>query len=92
MDKKGLIEKIAVREGVSLKEAEKFVKTFVETISEGIVEDGVADIYGFAKFEIIATGEKSCRNPKTGETITVPAGEKVKVSLKKAIKDLIIKK
>ena len=90
MNKQGLIEKVAEIKGVSLKEAETSVKAVFTAIAEGIKTDGEADIYGFAKFEIAPVAARRCKNPKTGEYMTVPAGKKVRVSLKKAIKDLAL--
>lgn len=88
MDKNGLIAKIAEVNQITGKDAKKAVDMVLEGIKAGIVEDGIADIYGFAKFSVEDAKERKCKNPQTGDEIVIPACKKVKVALKKAMKDL----
>ena len=44
-------------------------------------------LFGLGTFEVRATKEKMGRNPKTGESIKIPAGRKLVFKAAKGIKD-----
>jgi nucleoid DNA-binding protein len=55
----------------------------VETLLAG----NRVNLYGLGTFEVRATKEKMGRNPKTGESIKIPAGRKVVFKAAKGLKD-----
>lgn len=59
--------------GVSKKEAGEIVDLVINTIKAGIKDDGIVDLYGFAKFTRVHKEATTARSPKTGETVNVTA-------------------
>jgi len=47
-------------------------------IHEALDRGDEVRITNFGTFKLVATKARTCRNPKTGEAIEVPAGHKVK--------------
>jgi nucleoid DNA-binding protein len=79
----------------NLAEAQDLSKARAKSILDGI-RDHVVDtllsgsrvnFYGLGTFEVRATKEKMGRNPKTGESIKIPAGRKVVFKTAKGLKD-----
>jgi DNA-binding protein HU-beta len=66
-------------------------KSILDGIRDHIVEKLLAgnrvNLYGLGTFEVRATKEKMGRNPKTGESIKIPAGRKVVFKAAKGLKD-----
>lgn len=73
MTKGQLIEQIARRQQLSLKNAEAAVNTVFRAMSEALVEGGRVEIRGFGSFEVREYGPYKGRNPKSGETVMVPS-------------------
>jgi len=79
----------------SVAEAHDLTKARAKAILDGlrdeIVESVLAgkrvNIFGLGTFEVRATKEKMGRNPKTGESIKIPAGRKVVFKAAKGLKD-----
>jgi len=66
-------------------------KAILDGLRDEIVEAVLAgkrvNIFGLGTFEVRATKEKMGRNPKTGESIKIPAGRKVVFKAAKGLKD-----
>ncbi len=66
-------------------------KAMMDGLRDDIVENLLAgkrvNIFGLGTFEVRATKEKVGRNPKTGESIKIPAGRKVVFKAAKGLKD-----
>lgn len=73
MNKSGLIAAFAEKSGFSKKDAEKAVNTFLSVVTESLVNGESVQVAGFGTFEVRQRAEKQGRNPRTGESITVPA-------------------
>lgn len=73
MTKGQLIEQIARRQQLSLKNAEAAVNTVFRAMSEALIEGGRVEIRGFGSFEVREYGPYKGRNPKSGETVMVPS-------------------
>ncbi len=71
MNKSQLIEELALREGLTLKDAEIVVNTFFDTIAEGLGRMERAEIRGLGSFKVKHYGGYIGRNPKTGEASVV---------------------
>jgi nucleoid DNA-binding protein len=59
----------------------------VAAIAGTIVAEGEADIRGLGAFKRERTPAREGRNPRTGETIQIAAGYKVKFKAAKALRD-----
>ena len=66
-------------------------KAMMDGLRDDIVENLLAgkrvNIFGLGTFEVRATKAKVGRNPKTGESIQIPAGRKVVFKAAKGLKD-----
>ena len=67
---------VADETGHSENQTRDLIKTVVDTVREGLKEDGEVAIPGFGKFELRWRDERTGRNPQTGEEITIPAQSK----------------
>ena len=91
MTKKELVAKMAEKIGTTKKEATTMLEAVTECITEGLVETGEVKLVGFGKFVTVQKPERECRNPQTGETVTVAAKAVPKFKSSKVLKDLINK-
>lgn len=64
-------------------------KEILVVIREGLVRDGVVKISNFGTFRLKPVAARRGVNPQTGETITIPAQQRVIFSPCKALRDLI---
>lgn len=71
MAKKDLINTFAEKASISKKDAATYFDAAVDTIKETILSGEKVSIVGFGTFEAVERAERVCRNPQTGETITV---------------------
>lgn len=92
MSKSLIVRQIAEAENFTLAESDRLYDLFVSIIQEGIksLEDGESfELYGVGNFKVKDTPERTGRNPRTGEPITIPAGKKVSFKVSKKLKDQI---
>lgn len=66
-------------------------KAIIDSLRDQVVATLLAgnrvNVFGLGTFEVRATKEKMGRNPKTGESIKIPAGRKVVFKVSKGLKD-----
>ncbi|MDX8410891.1 MAG: integration host factor subunit beta [Mariprofundaceae bacterium] len=74
MTKSELIEVIADSQGqITRREAEVVVNTIFAAISDALVAGDRVELRGFGSFSIKQRNARVGRNPKTGDTVSVPA-------------------
>ena len=73
MNKTELISAVAEKTGLSKKDAEKAINATLDTITATVSEGNKVQLIGFGTFELRDRAAKQARNPRTGETMTVPA-------------------
>ena len=73
MTKQQLIEKVAAKTELGKAEVEVAVDSVLELIAETLRSNERVDIRGFGSFVVKDRKERQGRNPRTGETITIPA-------------------
>ncbi len=71
MNKSELIEKLAVKYGLSLKKSEEVVNTIVDSMANALKSGERIEIRGFGSFVVNEYKGYTGRNPKTGEAIEV---------------------
>ena len=71
MNKSELIEKLALRTGLNVQQAEEVVNLIYKRMRETMVSGGGIEIRGFGSFVVKEYGSYQGRNPKTGEKIAV---------------------
>ncbi|MGI6248621.1 MAG: HU family DNA-binding protein [Acutalibacteraceae bacterium] len=74
MNKAELIAAVEAK-GVEKKAAAKAVTAVFEAISEALAGGDKVQLIGFGTFEVRSRAAKDGRNPKTGETIKIPASK-----------------
>lgn len=89
MNKVELTKSVATRTGVTQKDSAVYVDAVIESIKDGMIEDGKVQIVGFGTFEVKERAEREGRNPQTGETITIAASKTPKFKAGKALKDAV---
>ena len=75
--------------GLSRKDAEKALGAVVETITEAVVKGDKVQLVGFGSFETKQREARTGRNPKTKETIEIPATRVPVFKAGKALKDAV---
>ena len=90
LNKTELVAKIAAETGQSQAAVSNVLDGLFAAVSETVAAGGKVAIPGWLSFETATTSARTGRNPRTGETIEIPAGKRVKVSvgakLKAAVK------
>ncbi|MDR1448188.1 MAG: HU family DNA-binding protein [Candidatus Ancillula sp.] len=90
LNKIDIVEKIAQKAGLSKADAERGLNAFVDVFLEAVVSDGEFGITGIFKAQVKDTAARTAKNPRTGESINVPAGRTVRIktgnTLKAAVK------
>ena len=89
MNKTELIAEVANKAGLSRKDAEKALGAVVETITEAVVKGDKVQLVGFGSFETKQREAHTGRNPKTKETIEIPATRVPVFKAGKALKDAV---
>lgn len=91
MIKSEIVAQIADRNDLTRKDAEKIVDDFLEIVSEGLAKGDKVVLSGFGTFEVRERVARSGRNPRTGETIDVPAQKTPAFKVGKLLKDAVNK-
>jgi DNA-binding protein HU-beta len=90
MNKAELVEAVAKSTGQSKATVDSVLNGTIETIEKAVAKGDKVTITGFLSVERVARKARTGRNPRTGETIKIPASKAVKVSagakLKNAVK------
>jgi DNA-binding protein HU-beta len=87
MNKSQLIDAVAQNSGLKKKDAEAAINALTVAITDALKNGEKVQLVGFGTFEAKVRGERTGRNPKTGETITVAASKHPAFSASKALKD-----
>ena len=68
---------------------ERALMTMIECIKEGLKKDGTVQLIGFGTFAVKERAARTGRNPKTGETMPIPASKSVGFKVGKQLKDAV---
>lgn len=89
MNKAELIAAVAANADVSQKVAAKAVAAVMDEIKEALKKGDKVQLVGFGSFEVKNKPERKGKNPRTGESITIPASKSPAFKAGKAFKDYI---
>ena len=89
MNRTELISAMAENAEMSKIDAEKALKAFIDTVTDELKNGGKVQLVGFGSFEVVERAERQGRNPKTGETITIPASKSPKFKAGRSLKDIL---
>lgn len=73
MNKTELVNAVALKSELTKKDADKAVAAVFDAIKEAVAAGEKVQLIGFGTFEAKERAARECRNPRTGETITVEA-------------------
>ena len=72
MTKAELIEELAKVTSLTKKETELIVNTVFDNIAEALTRGDKVELRGFGSFRIRQRNSRKGRNPKTGDSVSVP--------------------
>ena len=91
MNKAELIAAVASSAEVSKKEAEAVISAALDTITAALKDGDKVQLVGFGSFEVKKRAARVGRNPKTKESIEIPASTVPVFKAGKALKDAVSK-
>ncbi len=89
MNKANLVEVIHGVLGGTKVQAEQVVDTLFDTITASLKKGEEVSVAGFGIFTVKARAARTARNPRTGESVNVPAMKVPKFKAAKALKDSV---
>lgn len=90
MTKVEFINAFVKKANVSKKDAEKYVKAFLETVVDGLNNDNLVQLTGFGSFKKRKVEEREGHNPKNvEEKIIIPASNRVTFTPGRSLKDAV---
>lgn len=89
MKKTELIAVIAEKAEISRKDAEKALAAFTGAVADALKNGDKVQLIGFGTFEAPDRPAREGRNPRTGETMVIPASKAPKFKAGKALKDSV---
>ena len=91
MKKTELIAAVAEKTGLTKKDAERVVNATFETITAALAEGDKVALAGFGNFEVKTREARVGRNPRTKETIQIPASKLPAFKAAQALKNAVAK-
>ena len=91
MNKTELIAAVAAKAGLTKKDAERVINATFETITESLAKADKVQVSGFGIFEVRTREARVGRNPRTKETIEIPATKLPAFKASKTLKDTVAK-
>ena len=91
MNKTELVEAIASSTEMTKTDVDKVISSFVEVVTDALTKGDKVSLKGFGNFEVRTRGERTGRNPRTGEIMTIATSKapafKASSALKKAVNE-----
>jgi|SRR5690606_34609907 len=75
VNKTELISAVAQKSGLTKKDTEKVVNSFIDVVQEALAKGDTVAILGFGTFLAKERPAREGRNPRTGEPIQIPAAK-----------------
>lgn len=73
MNKTELVEKVVTSTGLSKTQADAALNAFIEAVTDALKTGDKVSLKGFGTFEVRSREERVGRNPRTGESMTIPS-------------------
>ena len=89
MNKAELVAKMAEKSGMTKKDTEVALNSFMASVEEALVAGEKVQLVGFGTFETRERAAREGRNPQTGETMEIKASKTPKFKAGKALKDAV---
>ena len=91
MNKAELVNAMTTETGVSKKDVEKVLNSFINVVSNEMANKGKVQLVGFGTFETRQRAARKGLNPQTKEEIKIPACTAPAFKAGKALKDKVNK-
>jgi DNA-binding protein HU-beta len=91
MNQGELIQEVADEANLTKTQAQDVLKALLKTIMQVVADGDKVTLVGFGTFEPKVRSAREGRNPKTGETINIPAAKVVSFSAGKAFREAVNK-
>lgn len=91
MNKTELIAAVAEKVGMTKKDAERAINATVEAITDSLKKGDKVQISGFGIFDVKKREARVGRNPRTKQTIQIPATRLPAFKASSTLKDIIAK-
>lgn len=89
MNKSDLIDAVSERTGLAKSDSARAIDAVLGTIADTLQSGDTVTLPGFGSFVVRTRAERSGRNPRTGEPITIPASKAPAFKAGKALKDAV---
>jgi DNA-binding protein HU-beta len=89
MNKGELIDAVSGKTGLAKADATRAVDAVLDTITDALKAKDTVAIVGFGTFAVKTRAARSGRNPRTRETIQIPASQVPGFKAGKALKDAV---
>ena len=89
MNKNDLVASVASDTGLSKAEATRAVDSVFDTISKALSNGSDVRLVGFGTFSVAERRASEGRNPRTGESIHIPASRQPKFKAGKVLKNAV---
>ena len=89
MKKVELVEAIASKAGITKADATRALDATLEVITSELVAGNKVPFIGFGTFAVAKRDARTARNPRTGETIKIPARKAVVFKAGTALKNRV---
>jgi DNA-binding protein HU-beta len=89
MNKSELVKEMAEATNLTLKSTEAALDALINNITQVLSHQEKITLMGFGTFEVSNRAARVGRNPKTGETINIPATANPKFKPGKALKEAV---
>lgn len=89
MNKADLVSRVAELADITKTDADKAIEAVFAAITASLKSGDDVRLVGFGSFSVTERTVRAGRNPKTGETIVIPASKAPKFSAGKALKDAV---
>ena len=89
MNKTELVTAVAEKASLTKKDADQAVSAVFDAITEALAGGDKVQLVGFGNFEVKERAARTGRNPKTKETINIPASKSPGFKAGKGLKDAV---
>lgn len=89
MNKNDLISSVAADSGLSKADATKAVDAVFDSIEKSLKSGSEVRLVGFGTFSVADRKASTGRNPRTGESIQIPASKQPKFKAGKGLKEAV---
>ena len=89
MNKTELVAAIAEKAELSKKDSEAALKAFIDVVTDELKNDGKVQLVGFGTFAVSKRSATTGRNPRTGQSIKIPARNQPKFRAGKVLVDSV---